>query len=247
MSLLASIDSQVGSLFLNQGQVLSVRQVSRRVRAIEIHSASLKTCRYLAGQHIRIQVGAFFGSAIFKGEALRTYSIWKFDRANATMTLCVLDHDGAGPGARWAKTVSLGDNVMFSNPSGKLYVRPHTGLHLLIGDETALGPFDAIARAAAGQSVTVLTGTQNDFPSAPEKPVHWIVPQPSPEATLKAVLERVATDAARSNRLGLRTAYVAGEAYTVKAVKRLLLSGLGWSKDDVVAKPFWTPGAKGLE
>jgi NADPH-dependent ferric siderophore reductase len=44
-----------------------------------------------------------------------------------------------------------------------------------------------------------------------------------------------------------RTAYLAGEARTCKALRRLLIDELGWSRGEIVAKPFWTPGAKGLE
>jgi NADPH-dependent ferric siderophore reductase len=42
-------------------------------------------------------------------------------------------------------------------------------------------------------------------------------------------------------------AYVAGEARTIQAVRAHLVRDRGWSRRDVVTKPFWTPGKTGLD
>jgi NADPH-dependent ferric siderophore reductase len=42
-------------------------------------------------------------------------------------------------------------------------------------------------------------------------------------------------------------AYVAGEARTCQAVRNRLVTELGWSRRQIVLKPFWTPGKRGMD
>ncbi|MCO6006313.1 siderophore-interacting protein [Actinoallomurus purpureus] len=43
------------------------------------------------------------------------------------------------------------------------------------------------------------------------------------------------------------TAYVAGEARTVQAVRDVLVRERAWGRRSVLTKPFWTPGKQGME
>jgi NADPH-dependent ferric siderophore reductase len=43
------------------------------------------------------------------------------------------------------------------------------------------------------------------------------------------------------------TAYLAGEARTIQALRSHLVHERGWPRQSVITKPFWTPGRKGME
>ena len=42
-------------------------------------------------------------------------------------------------------------------------------------------------------------------------------------------------------------AYLAGEARTIQLVRRHLVDERLWPRRNVLTKPFWTPGRKGLD
>ncbi|WP_433221091.1 SIP domain-containing protein [Microtetraspora malaysiensis] len=42
-------------------------------------------------------------------------------------------------------------------------------------------------------------------------------------------------------------AYLAGEVRACQAVRGHLVGERGWSRRDVVVKPFWTPGRRGMD
>jgi NADPH-dependent ferric siderophore reductase len=42
-------------------------------------------------------------------------------------------------------------------------------------------------------------------------------------------------------------AYLAGEARTIQLVRKHLVKDRNWAKRDVVTKPFWTPGRRGMD
>ena len=42
-------------------------------------------------------------------------------------------------------------------------------------------------------------------------------------------------------------AYLAGEARTIQMVRTHLVSERGWKRRNIVTKPFWTPGKRGMD
>ena len=46
---------------------------------------------------------------------------------------------------------------------------------------------------------------------------------------------------------GPGTAYLAGEARTIRALRSHLTGDRGWPRHAIITKPFWTPGKKGME
>jgi NADPH-dependent ferric siderophore reductase len=42
-------------------------------------------------------------------------------------------------------------------------------------------------------------------------------------------------------------AYLAGEARTIQALRKILITERGWDRRDILTKPFWTPGRTGME
>ncbi|MFI5490694.1 siderophore-interacting protein [Micromonospora echinaurantiaca] len=219
--------------FLLRATVTDVETVTPRMRRIRIAGESLRGLDWLPGQHIRVHVDAF---------SLRAYSVWDYADGEH-LDLCVLDHPGHGPGARWSRQVRAGDQVAFTRPQGRLVLRDSAPYHLFVGDETACAAFGAMLRALPlNARVHGIVGV--DVP-------HGRAPVPR-LGELEQIHRRgpdhiVAALRARYLPAEPGVAYVAGEARDCQAVRRHLTAERGWPRTAVIVKPFWTPGKRGLD
>jgi len=249
-----TIATSIGNALLERlfvrGTVTEAEAITPRMRRLRIHAPALSQLPYQPGQQVRVQVGALFGLEMVKGDMLRTYSVWQHSREQASLELCTLDHPGRGPGARWASGVSAGTAVSFRAPEGKFVVRRHTGLHLLLGDETASVALGAIARAVpSGGRVVGLLETESAherLPMPTTSELSWVVRGARPTGDIGPLTDALRSVAPTLTPAAERTAYLAGEARAIKALRAILLEQ-GWSSRDILVKPFWMPGKKGLE
>jgi NADPH-dependent ferric siderophore reductase len=206
--------------FFLSGTVAAVEDLTPRMRRIRLVGSSLRGLDWTPGQHVRVRVGTL---------TLRTYSIWDYDDH---LDLCVFDHPGAGPGARWARQVEPGQRVSFTRPEGRLVTR-EAPYHLFIGDATASVAFGAMTRA---------------LPASAR--VFGVI-----EAEDRLRLPRALTwtdnllDGLRDLDLPAEpgVAYLAGEARACQAARRHLVRDRGWPRKATVVKPFWTPGKRGMD
>ncbi|WP_354596000.1 siderophore-interacting protein [Streptomyces sp. JL1001] len=191
------------------------------------------------GHHIRIQVNPL--SLRSPRDLLRTYTVW--DYTDNALELRVFDH-GEGPGARWARELTPGTDVMFKAPEGRFTTRQDAPGHLFIGEETASVAFGAMARSlrAPCQALIAVGDVADQLPIAGD--VQWIQHGTAPAHDPKTLVQAVAS--LPDIRPGT-VAYLAGEAQTCQAVKRHLLHERGWPRRDIVVKPFWTPGKRGMD
>jgi len=216
------------------------------------------------GQHVRVHVNDLRAPQTWLRplDLLRTYSIWDYDPAG-TLELRVLDH-GDGPGARWARGLRAGDEIVFGRPEGGFTLRRPAPYHLFVGEETASVPFGPMLRALHGEgdgerstpgaeaaaerdgehsyAVLEVATEQDRLPLRGE--VSWIF-----RGTASAAASATLVESVRSLDLpdepGI--AYVAGEARTVQAVRAHLVRDRGWPRRSVIVKPFWTPGKRGMD
>lgn len=174
-------------------------------------------------------------------DLLRTYTVWGYD-GNA-LELQVFDH-GVGPGARWARELKAGTEVMFKAPEGRFTVREGAAGHLFIGEETASVAIGATTRSLGGQ-YRALVEVGNSADQLPiNGDVEWIE-----RGAAAACDPKRLTDAVASLE-GIKpgsVAYIAGEAKTCQAIRRHLLHDRGWPRRDIVVKSFWTPGRRGMD
>ncbi|MET8039053.1 siderophore-interacting protein [Streptomyces sp. NPDC005345] len=215
-----------------QGTVTEAEPVAARMRRLRVEGPALARLDPRPGQQVRVLVEGTL--------TRRTYSVWRYDPAGA-VELCVLDHEGAGPGARWGRSVRTGDTVRFGGPEGSFVLRPDATHHVFVGGETAsvaFGSMLAALPASADVSGCLETRTPEDrLPLPHADRLGW---------TLRGTGSLA--DAVRGlNPPPGGVAYVAGEARTVQSVKRILVQESGWDRRTVVTKPFWTPGKRGLE
>ncbi|MFD8808666.1 siderophore-interacting protein [Streptomyces sp. NPDC059597] len=218
-------------LLMLRGTVTAVERFTARMRRLRVEGEALAGLDVLPGQQVRVLVG----TAVTR----RTYSIWRYEPTGA-VELCVLDHPGDGPGARWGREAAVGDEVRLGKPEGSFTLRRDAAHHVFVGDETASVAFGAMLAAlpdGARVSGCVETDTVGDrLPLAHAGRIEWILRGeiPLPEAV------------GRLSPAPGGVAYVAGEARTVQAVRHVLRDA-GWDRRSVLTKPFWTPGKRGME
>ncbi|MFJ3303411.1 siderophore-interacting protein [Streptomyces sp. NPDC086549] len=215
-----------------RGTVTEAEPIAARMRRLRIEGDALAGLTVQPGQQVRVLVGG--------GLTRRTYSVWRYEPAGA-VELCVLDHPGAGPGARWGRAAGVGDEVRMGRPEGSFVLHPEAAHHVFVGDETASVAFGAILAAlpeGARISGCVETETAADrLPLAHAGRLDWLVRGAS---SLPEAVQRLGPEPGG-------VAYVAGEARTVQAVRQVLVREAGWNRRAVLTKPFWAPGKRGME
>ncbi|WP_432251697.1 siderophore-interacting protein [Streptomyces sp. HNM1019] len=219
-------------LLMLRGTVTEAEPIAARMRRLRIEGAALAGLDVRPGQQVRVLVGS--------GLTRRTYSVWCYDPSGA-VELCVLDHPGAGPGARWGGGVEVGARVRLGKPEGSFTLRPEAPHHVFVGEETASVAFGAMLAAlppGARVSGCVETGTEADrLPLPHADRLNWLT---RGGTSLPDAVRSLAPEPG-----GI--AYVAGEARTVQRVRQVLVREAGWDRRAVLTKPFWAPGKRGLE
>jgi NADPH-dependent ferric siderophore reductase len=220
------------------------------MRRIRLASPGIADLPFTPGQQVRVLVGDMSLSGVLRGkfrDLLRTYSVFDFDRHVSAIDLCVLDH-GDGPGTRWWRSVSLGDEVHFNNPEGK-FVLQSASYHLFIGEETASVAFGAMLRSLAPEEsvrgVIEVATPEDRLDLVRGDELQWIYRGDADAVGSQSLLEAVG-DLDLPEQPGF--AYIAGEAKACAAVRRHLVEERGWpARQSLIVKPFWTPGKRGLE
>ncbi|MFI6334182.1 siderophore-interacting protein [Streptomyces sp. NPDC050535] len=229
---MAALLSPLLDLLTLQGTVTETEPVAARLRRLRIEGEALSGLTVRPGQQVKVLVG--------DGLTLRTYSIWRYDPEGA-VELCVLDHPGGGPGARWGSSATVGDRVRMRKPEGTFTLRPDAAHHVFVGEETASVTFGAMLGAlpdGARISGCIETETAADrLPLPYSDRLNWIIRSGT---SLPDAVRRLAPESG-----GI--AYVAGEARTVQHVRQVLVREAGWDRRAVLTKPFWAPGKRGLE
>lgn len=180
----------------------------------------------------------------------RDYTPRRFDVAAGTLVLDFALHgvaEGqAGPATLWAHKAQAGDRLVIGGPRGSSVWPVDFGLHLLIGDDTAL---PAIGRRLEelpdGVRALVLVevdGPEDCLPlsSKAEFTIHWLFRDPAHGG--RDLLSAVA---------GLRLphqdvfAWVAGEARQTRLIRDTLLNRHGLDPQWVKASGYWQQGEAG--
>jgi NADPH-dependent ferric siderophore reductase len=207
-------------------EVLSVTELTPRMRRISLSGPELEDFDYLPGQDMMLLLP--------DGErtVARRYSIRRLDRTARRLDIDVVLH-GNGPGMRWASTARPGQRIEVMGPRGKISLNPSADWHLFAGDETAL-PGQSAMLEALPDGVPAMAFFELDdhleLEVRPGQQVHWFQrggPNQLADAITSAELPA-----------GHGQAYIAGELGLVASVQQALLAhGLG--ADQISAKPYW--------
>ncbi|WP_043263739.1 siderophore-interacting protein [Streptomyces sp. CT34] len=157
-----------------------------------------------------------------------------------------------GPASRWAAGARPGDRLTVLAPAvednGGVDFRPPPGTDwiLLTGDETALPAIAGILSwlsPGTRAKVWIEIGHEDDrqqLPTFADAEITWLVRDPATAARTEPV-----QDALRTAELpgGKPYAWIAGEAGTVKAVRRHLVGERGFDRRAVKFTGYWRRGA----
>ena len=219
-------------------RVLAVEHQAPRLKRITLNAPGLE---WVPGQHVRLQVAP--GPVDWLVGTLRTYTVW--DYHDGSLELMVYLH-GDGPGAEWARATAPGDELMLLKPQGDFVTAP-AAYHLFAGEETAAAAYGPMLHALPADA-KVFASLEVDTPDE-RLPLKLEEEAWSYRHGRSAASSETLVDAVRALSLPPEPgmAYLAGEARTIQMVRRHLVEERQWPRRNVLTKPFWTPGRKGLD
>lgn len=179
---------------------------------------------------------------------MRTYTVYDRRHHPAELDVEFALHGDAGPASRWAAAARPGDRVTLLGPAvadnGGVDFRPpdRTDWTLLTADETALPALAGILAwlpPEAGVHAWIEVPHAGDIrplPTAADAEITWLVRNPG--ATI--------VDAVRAAALppGVPYAWLAGEAGTVRALRRHLIGERGIHRGAITFTGYWRRGAR---
>lgn len=171
----------------------------------------------------------------------RNYTIRRYDRDRAVVTVDVVLHGDHGYASRWAQAARPGGEVGFAGP--RIHYEPVAGADwtLLAGDETALPSIAAtLERMPAGARVCAFVEVADELDHQPiataaDVTLDW-VHRAGPPGTGTELL-----DAVRAADLpaGTGSAWVAGEALVVRGLREHLRDERGVVIGPMQAIGYW--------
>ncbi|MDZ3831883.1 MAG: siderophore-interacting protein [Sphingopyxis sp.] len=233
----------------SEARILSSESLGPRWRAIRLHCPDMPRLRYVAGQHVRIELRAPFSvyGLLRPIETMRTYTIWDWDEDNHSFELRVFLHECDGIGLNWAHRVRSGDRLRFWGPQGDFRVNRAARSHIFVGDETAMAAFGPMMRDLPHDNLAMAlieVECADDRLSLPTTAAtRWLYREGQSPVASRALLNAL-TDTDLPD--GATMAYVAGEAKTCQLIRDHLLARRGWDRSQILVKPFWAPGKRGL-
>jgi NADPH-dependent ferric siderophore reductase len=188
--------------------------------------------------HIKV----FFPLA--EGEpARRDYTPRRYSRAERSLTLDFVDHDG-GPAADWARAARVGDSLTVAGPRGSAAIGGDIRGWVLIGDETALPAIGRrIEELPAGMpviSIATVTDAREEqaFETSAALDARWVHRPHDASADPAPLLNAV-----KALDLPPQTfVWVAAEAGVARAIRRYLLEERGLPKAWLKASGYWVKG-----
>ena len=220
-----------------QLEVVVVRDLTPRMRRIQLTSPDLDRFDYMPGQDMAL--------TFRRGDAppvRRRYTIRHFDPDRRRIDLDVVLH-GDGPGMRWAQAARPGDSIEVVGPRGKITLVRDAAWHLFAGDATAvpgaLAMMEALPDDVPAAAFLQVDGQEErqSVDNARGAQIAWRYELPAAHGGtgLPAALAAATLPAGRGH------AYLAGEVALVTALKATLLTR-GWAAEDISSKAYWNRG-----
>lgn len=176
----------------------------------------------------------------------RDYTIRAIDREARTLDIDLVEHPH-GPVGRWASTAQLGDRVGVLGPRGSV-LPPEADWYLLAVDETGLPAAARWLRELAPDARALVVVEVQDagdvlpLPTDAHADVTWLFRGDRAPGTTTLLADTV-----RALELpdGDGYAWVAGEAGSVRPLRRHLRDELGLHRDAVDVDGYWRRGVAG--
>jgi CDP-4-dehydro-6-deoxyglucose reductase, E3 len=225
-----------------RARVAAVRGLTPDVVEVDLDLVDPPALEFAAGQWVSVPFGP---------KSVRAYSIASTPRTPARITLCA-DVAPGGPGSRWVRGLTPGDEVAFKGPLGGFVLdRADPRRLLFVAEEIGIVPIRAILadldEAGDRRAATLvywardpgwlvyddaLRALSRRHAGFAYHPVAGSESGADGPATAAAVVDRLVTDVA-----GL-VAYVAGGEATITRVRERLM-GKGLERKAVKWEKFW--------
>lgn len=218
--------------FARPSRVERIETLSSNIRRIRFALAPAERLRFCPGQEVEFRVGA---------TSFRHYTPSELDPIAGRLEVIFYLH-GSGPGSAWAAALRPGDPAPLLGPGGRFKLDEDAASHLLLGDETCLGLFCALCAAAPGsvRGAIEVDAINEGVPRALGLPLDAVVRDASAPrgAALRAWLRRASPSGG--------TAYLAGHAQSIAALRQQLTEKHGYTRRSIRTKAYWADGKRGL-
>ena len=256
MSNLPNITRVRHEVRLRRTTVSQVEMIAPKMKRITVKSDELRGFTSLGfDDHVKLifpntegQLNlALPGTEGASERVMRDFTPRRFDAEAGELVIDFVIHDD-GPATTWAANANVGSVLGVGGPRGSAIISTDgIGLHLLIGDETAL---PAIARrleelpatTSALVVVEVQPGFELKLSSRANLQVMWAPRTDANAMTGEFLLG--ALDNLPFVKEGC-FAWAATETQAVRAIRRYLIEGRGFDKRWVKAAGYWQRGAVG--
>lgn len=166
----------------------------------------------------------------------RTYTVRHWDEARGELTIDFVVHGDEGYAGPWAQRAQPGDTINLNGPGGAYAPDPDAAWHLMVGDPSVLPAIGAsLARIPAGVPVHVLVEVDSADDEQPlESPgdLHVTYVHGGPGSIVDVVESYTFPE-------GPVSAFVHGEASTVRAVRRHLLVDRAIDREAISVSGYW--------
>lgn len=210
--------------------VARVDVLDSKLRRVRFAGAALQDLAFRSGQEIEFRVDA---------TAFRHYTPVSYDPVAGSADVVFYLHDH-GPGARWVRELRVEDQALLIGPGGRFTLAAVASTHILLGDESCLGLFGALAAVAPH-----VTGAVEVEPGCEGWPELAGVPLAAVTRTTRGAALRAWLDAAKLVPDHDTAIYLAGHAASITML-RDLLRARGWARSAIRTKPYWADGKRGL-
>ena len=175
----------------------------------------------------------------------RRMTVRWWDADAGRLTLDIAAHGDVGHAGRWAMSARPGDRLQMRGPAGSYVPHPEASTYLMVGDESALPAIAASAEAVpAGRRVIVVAEVEDadgelELTSPGNLEVRWVHRSAAIEPLETLLAHAVA---ALPTLDGVVSAFVHGEAESIRAVRRQLLTSGVVDLEHLSCSPYWRRG-----
>ena len=176
---------------------------------------------------------------------MRQFTIRSHHPGDGTIAVDFILHGDDGPASRWGSSAEVGDEVGMVGPS-PVFAQPvpfdRCDWLLLAGDETALPAIGTLLEALPDGKTAIVyaevadTAEEQQFETNGDVTVHWLHRDGEPAGKSTVLVEAVTGAELPS---GNGRAWLAGEAGSVRALRRHLVGERGLPKPSVDFTGYW--------
>jgi NADPH-dependent ferric siderophore reductase len=166
----------------------------------------------------------------------RTYTVRHWDAQRGELTIDFVVHGDEGFAGPWAAAAQPGDTLALNGPGGAYAPDPDAAWHLMVGDPSVIPAISAsLAAIPAGVPVHVLIevdGPDDEQPLQSPGDLHLTWAHGGPGSVVEVLESYTFPD-------GPVSAFVHGEAGTVRAVRRHLLADRAIPREAMSVSGYW--------